>query len=92
MKRKIVQICMRSMSAEDEAAVLALADDGTLWEGYNTLCNQQEIEEAYKIREEQKKGGLKVEQPYPIPPCKYSFQWHQMEGLPDNTSNLSKVR
>lgn len=34
MKRTIVYICNRSGRTDQEGSIIALANDGTLWEGY----------------------------------------------------------
>lgn len=64
MKRKIIQITGFPGTAEDGGTLVALADDGTLWEGYQHYYRGQT-------------------RPH---------KWNQIPTLPDDNSNLSKVR
>lgn len=78
MKRKIVQITERFVSHEDQADIIALADDGTLWSGglvrvITVPCQRNE------------KGQIIVSEQ-----ARYEFQWEALPGLPDAT-NLTRV-
>lgn len=65
MKRKIIQIAVSHDTENDVTIVNALADDGTLWSGFNHWVGS---------------GKPAV------------FQWDQLPALPDNDTNLHKVR
>jgi len=65
MKRKIIAIANRSGTNEENGSTIALADDGTLWEGYPHF-----------------QGNGKP----------YEWRWECLPGLPDDPSNLGKVR
>jgi len=80
MKRKIVQIAVQEHTKEgDGGRLVALADDGTLWEGGILLLNADELSAA-------RRAGAKTPAP------KYGWQWVQIPDLPQNTSNLTKVK
>jgi hypothetical protein len=82
MKRKIIQIVDRFLSKDDEATLMALADDGTLWERVTYCCN----EESYKVEW----AAYRVDGKLPTPRREYKERWQQIEGLPDDNSNLTK--
>ena len=84
MKRKIIQIVDRFIGREDEAVLVALAEDGTVWEYCNTVTNQDAISAAYAKRKEL---GCAA---WPIPKYLYEMRWERVPGLPDDNSNLWK--
>lgn len=104
MKRKIIQIVDRFISKEDEATLVALADDGTLWEGYQQCINEEAIKQAteynrqkfdeFKKSPEGKAMSIipwdKVPGTMTSPGRKYDFVWTQLKGLPDDNSNLGE--
>jgi len=65
MKRKITQVTAFELvrDGRHQGCVIALADDGTLWRGWQV-----------------KEGDAT------------SFEWRQFPSLPDDTSNLGKVK
>jgi hypothetical protein len=80
MKRTIIQISSRHISNEDEESVLALADDGTLWEGCNHIIKTN----AENPGGDGKPGPAKY---------RYEFQWERLLDLPERYSdNFTKVR
>lgn len=75
MKRKIIQIAtMPALDAGAVPVIIALADDGTVWDGCSRLVGNH-------TREDGSYGG-----------AKYEWGWEQIPALPDNLSNLSKVK
>lgn len=74
MKRTIVQITNRYIDAESNATLIALADDGTLWEGIETRVIDQAAGNGKPMTHH------------------WEWRWESINGLPDNTTNLSKVR
>lgn len=84
MKRKIIQIVDRFLSKDDEATLVALADDGTLWERVTYCYNEELYKEQW--------GAYCVDRTLPCPKREYAQRWQQIEGLPDDNSNLGKVR
>lgn len=82
MKRTIIQISSRHGSNGDEASVLALADDGTLWEGYKVgVMKEKEVRCPDTMR------LIKAAE------WVYEFQWHRLIDLPERYSdNFTKVR
>lgn len=85
MKRKIVQIVDRFISTDDEAILVALADDGTLWEGCTRLVNNDEVM-AFNVLPYLERNGRTA------PERIYQFYWEQIPGLPDDNTNFGKVR
>ena len=82
MKRTIFQIASRYVSNEDEASVLALADDGTLWEGNKVRVA---LEKELRCPDTQRLLKAAV--------YKYEFQWERLIDLPERYSdNFTKVR
>lgn len=81
MKRKIVQIAAhRAGDNDDVDTITALADDGSLWEGYKTAT-------LVRPAEYNDKGALSRAAGY-----EYPFTWHRLPDLPGDVSNLTKVR
>lgn len=79
MNRKIIQIATRPQN-EEVTSIIALADDGTLWEGYTRrVCDKQAV---YDEKGKQISAAV----------YHYEFQWEQLRELPGNVSNLTKVR
>jgi hypothetical protein len=102
MKRKIIQIVDRFLDKESEASLIALADDGTLWEGCTQCVNEEAIKKATELNHEKMREYKesnpnhtfttwdKVPWYVPAPARVYAFHWQQIEGLPDDNSNLTK--
>lgn len=84
MKRKIIQIIDRFINKEEEATLVALADDGTVWEGGVTNTNAAAVTDASRQRN--------IDKVTVIPARVYTFVWTQIPGLPDDNANLGKVR
>jgi hypothetical protein len=84
MKRKIIQIVDRFISKDEEATLVVLADDGTVWEGCMTNTNAAAVTAAIRQRN--------IDKTTTIPARIYAFVWTQIPGLPDDNSNLGKVR
>lgn len=73
MNRKIIQIsAMPAKQEEASDAIVALADDGSLWFGY---WHSHQVREA--------DGRMTWDT---------TFEWQSVNGLPQNLSNLSKVK
>lgn len=91
MKRKIVGIATLSMDNEVEGThgeVVALADDGTLWKGGMKCLNMEQVQAYYAQARASAVAATKA-----IPPAyQYGWAWEQLPGLPDNNSNLTKVK
>lgn len=84
MKRKIIQIVDRFISKEDEATLVALAEDGTVWEG----CLRQ----VNKERDKYNALPYEIRKITPVPANVFEFSWEQLPGLPNDNTNLSRVR
>jgi hypothetical protein len=82
MKRKIIQIVDRFIGSGDEAVLVALADDGTLWEG----ANARVVDSPAITRDDSQ--GIK----FKAAVVHWEWKWEQIRGLPDDNSNLSRVR
>jgi hypothetical protein len=106
MKRKVIQIVDRFISKEDEATLVALADDGTLWEGMTQCINEKAIKQVAEYNQQKLKEfketpegkAMKFISWDKVPGTmtsldrEYDFVWTQFKGLPDDNSNLGKVR
>jgi hypothetical protein len=84
MKRKIVQITSVPGYEDDSPALVALAEDGTLWEGCMRIANKKEVHEASEARRTDPKAGTVK--------AIYKFIWEPLPTLPDDNGNLTKVR
>lgn len=84
MKRKIIHIIDRFINKEEEATLVALADDGTVWEGWTINTNADAVMAANRQRN--------IDKTTTIPVRIYAFVWTQIPGLPDDNVNLGKVR
>ena len=50
MKRKIIQVaCMPAADAGAVPCIIALADDGTLWDGYSEYMGQKADSQGYMV-------------------------------------------
>lgn len=83
MNRKIIQIATTQIPEEAEL-IVALCDDGTLWCG-----GSEYIEEVPAVYEADKYGSKRV-----LTGSKghYAHVWHELPNVPQNTSNLTRVR
>jgi hypothetical protein len=86
MKRKIIQIVDRFIGAQDEAVLVALADDGTLWEGCNRCINEKQVMDRQSENNRRPPGSPAQPTIHRV----YEFRWEQLAGLPDDNSNITK--
>lgn len=91
MKRNIVSITTLSMDNDVEGThgvVVAVADDGTLWKGGIVCLNRAQVQAYYA----QVKAVAMTPTEWTPPAYQYGWTWEQLPGLPDDNSNLTKVK
>ena len=84
MKRKIIPIVGRFISKEDKVVLVALDDDGTVWEGCTQLLNRDDVKKATAQRS--------IDKTTVIPAYLYGLVWVRVPGLPDDISNLTRAK